>query len=342
MASVTVMVPTYEREGLLREALDSALAQTFDDFVILVGDNSESDAVERLVATYDDPRISYHRNRPSLSPQGNWLDLAARAQTPLVASLHDDDVWDPGFLAATVPPMLANPDLGMTFTDFWMIDGDSRRLDELTESESARTQRAHLPAGPLHYDLAHGLRLVAVWNAPQPAYAAVLRRDDVLAAEFPSDTEPLYDIWLSYDLIKRGRGLHYVPQRLTSYRVHPGSGTSAGFGRAEDAVFRRILAEQGAPNPTDQALAEVRDEVAAQWGWLQWARGTRLMTQAGADPEARAQSRHELGAAARGLRGPRRAVAWAASHLPPVWHALRLGRTAVHRLRSHRDPRVAS
>ena len=122
MASVSVIVPTYERPDLLRAALDSALAQTYDDFVILVGDNSESDVCEQLVADIADPRIRYHRNRPGLGPQGNWLDLVARADTPLVASLHDDDVWEPEFLEATVPAMLADDSIAMHFTDFWMID----------------------------------------------------------------------------------------------------------------------------------------------------------------------------------------------------------------------------
>ncbi|MDH4078037.1 MAG: glycosyltransferase, partial [Acidimicrobiia bacterium] len=40
MATVSVVVPTYQREKMLAEALDSALAQTYQDLVILVGDNS--------------------------------------------------------------------------------------------------------------------------------------------------------------------------------------------------------------------------------------------------------------------------------------------------------------
>lgn len=329
MAAVTVIVPTHERADLLREALQSALAQTYDDFVVMVGDNSKSDVTEDLINEINDPRILYHRNSPGLGPQGNWLDLIARAESPLVASLHDDDVWDPEFLEATVPGMLADDDVAMTFTDYWMIDGDGTRLDDYTEAESARTNRSTLPGGRLTLDRAEGLRLVAVWNAPQPAYAAVLRRDDVLATDFPDDTNPLYDIWLSYQLVMRGRGFAYVPRRLTYYRVHPGAVTSGGFASAEDAVFRHILDD-------NTSIGPVRDEITSYWASLQWSRATRLMA---AGPETREESQAQLQQAAAGLQGPKKALAIAGAKVPFAWHGMRLARLARHRIGARGDAR---
>ena len=329
MASVSIIVPTYERDDLLTEALTSALAQTYDDFVILVGDNSESDRCEEAVAALDDPRIRYHRNRPGLGPQGNWLDLVARADTPLVASLHDDDVWEPEFLAETVPGMLEDPALAMTFSDFWMIDGDGVRLDEYTYAECARTHRASIPRGPVAYDRAEGLRLVAVWNAPQPAYAAVLRREHVLAIDFPPDIEPLYDIWISYQFVRQELGLAYVPRRLTRYRVHPGAATSAGFARAEDAIFRRIVDE----NPD---AGSVLDEIKSYWAGLKWSRATRLMAEG---RSGRSASQLQMRRAADDLDGPKKAAALAGGHIGPAWHALRFARRVRHRLDENVDAR---
>ena len=318
MASVTVVVPTYERADLIGEAVSSALAQTYDDLIVLVGDNSESDDTEELLAAIDDPRLRYHRNRPGLGPMGNWLDLIQRSETPLVATLHDDDRWHPEFLAATAPGMLDDPSIGMTFTDFWVIDDHGNALRDYTEAESARTHRDRLPEGVLQYDYAQSLRLVAVWNAPQPAYAAVLRRDAMVDIEFPDDISPLYDIWLSYQLARRGSRFRYVPRRLTDYRVHLGAATSTGFKQAEDAVFRRIV-DENADEP------EVVEEITAYWSTLRWARATRLMA---GGPTTRVESQEELRAAAQGLAGPKRLVALGAGRVDPVWHALRLARAA--------------
>jgi hypothetical protein len=225
--------------------------------------------------------------------------------------------------------MLDDPSIGMTFNDFWMIDSAGTQLDEHTNMEAGRTHRDTIPAGPIDYDLEYGLRLVAVWNAPQPAYAAVLRRDVLLSVDFPEDTHPLYDIWLSYDLVKRGIGLRYEPRRLTYYRVHLGAVSSAGFAKAEDAVFRRILGDNKGAGP-------VTEEIAQYWGTLQWARGTRLMTEGS---EARSKSQIELRGAAKGLQGPKKAVAWTAGHIRPVWHGLQLTRSLMHRFGNRDDPR---
>jgi hypothetical protein len=310
---------TYERPDLFRGALESALAQELTDIEILIGDNSESDATEQIVAGYDDPRIRYFHHRPGVGAFGNWRYLIEQATSPLTATLHDDDRWDPAFLAVVAPPMLDDDSVAMTFNDFWHIDTAGNRLDEFTEHETRRAHRHELGAGRFDYTVAEGLRLVAVWNAPQPAYAAVVRRDDLLACEFPEDTQELYDIWLSYQLVRKGRGLRYEPRRLTSYRVHIGSLTSAGFAEPEDAIFSRIIAEN--PNEPD-VLAEIRH----YWAGLRWARATRLMK---AD-DGREASQRELEAAAADLRGPKRLAAEAAGRWAPAWQALRLAKSLRH------------
>ncbi len=320
MALVSIVMPTYERAHLIGEAVDSALAQTFGDFVLLIGDNSESDSTEKIIGEYDDPRIRYHRNRPALTANDNWIDLIQRVETPYVASLHDDDIWDPTFLQKMVAPFARDPELAMVYCDFWIVDKDGMRLEELTVRESARTRRSVTPTGPLNQDYADGLRLVAVQNAAQPAYAAVVRTADAQEMVVPDDVAPLYDIWLTYCLVKSRRRLYYINERLTNYRVHSGSATTGGFGPAEDAVFSRILAENKSAGP-------VLDEIRQYWASLQWARGTRLM-----DSVAnRSASQRELAAAAPNLTGVKRLLAIAATKFPVAWHLPRLLRLVKRR-----------
>lgn len=322
MATVSIVIPTYERVELLRAALDSALAQTYSDVEVLIGDNSDSDDTERMLAEhYHDPRIRYQHNRPGLGAIGNWLDLVQRAETDLIATLHDDDVWEPDYLATVVPPMLADPSIAMTFNDYWVIDEHGTIQNEYTERESARTHRNELPAGPVRYDREQGLRLVAVWNAPQPCYAAVIRRDEILAIDFIPDIHPLYDIWTSYKLVMQGKALRYEPRRLTRYRVHSNAGTSdARFSEAEDNAFRHIV--------DDNAGLPVADEIRRYWSTLRWYRGVGLM---GDGTPARARSQRELLASAPGVSGPRKAVALAAGRSDLVWSAMRLVWQARHR-----------
>lgn len=311
-ATVSVLMPTYERTEYLAEAIDSALSQQYSDLVLLIGDNSETDAVEDLVRTYDDPRISYRRNRPALGPQQNWVGLAKRATTPLVASLHDDDVWEPDFLAEVVPVMLADPSIGMVFTDYWIIDPNGEIDPERTDTERRRNRRDRLDRGICNNDLEQGLRLVAAWNAPQPAYAAVLRTELVQQCDFTDEISPLYDIWLSYQMVCQGKRLFFEPRRLTRYRVHGSSMTSSGFAKAEDAVFATII--------NQHKDLQVAEEIAEYWADLRWGRATKMMCQEGAQEG----SQSELRAASANLHGVRRLAAELGGRSNAAWQAMRL------------------
>lgn len=308
-------MPTFEREDLIGDSIRSALEQTFDDFVLIIGDNSESDKTEELVRSFDDQRIRYHRNRPGLGPMGNWVDLVERAETPFIATLHDDDTWRTDFLEKTVAPMVADPEIAMVYTDFWIVDKNGERRPELTESESERTGRTAAKTGRVDYTRHEGIKLVAVDNAPQPAYAATVRTSMAKAVTYPEDIEPLYDVWLTYALIMENHPLYYVDERLTNYRVHDASETAVSprFASAEDAFFTRAVSD-------NIDLPETVAEVRGYWAWLRWARATKLMN----DPDGKKRSQEEFGIAAPHLAPSRRLIATAVANFSPAWHVLRL------------------
>ena len=323
MAQVSILMPTHERPSLISGAIRSALTQSFEDFVLLIGDNSENDETEEVVAGFDDPRIRYHRNRPGLGPMGNWLDLVDRADTPFIATLHDDDTWHPEFLARTVAAMTEDETVAMVYTDFWLTDADGVRRLDLTESESKRTRRATTAPGRIAYSRAEGIRLVAVDNAPQPAYAATVRTSAAKAVTYPEDIDPLYDVWLTYALVMAGHPFHYLSDRLTNYRVHDASETAVSprFAAAEDAFFSRVVADNG---DLPYAVADVNQ----YWAWLRWARATKLME----DPAGRERSQQELAIAGPHLASPtRRLIAQAAATSSVAWHGLRLAIKARQR-----------
>ena len=295
---VTVIMPTYERPDTTRTAIRSALDQHFDSFVLRVGDDSTSDVVRAVVGGVRRPahRLSPQPGAPGC--RGNWTHLLRSADTPYVASLNDDDQWLPEFLERLVPPLERHDDVAVSFGDFWLVDEQGRRLDHLTEELSDRTHRSTLPPGRCGTDRADGLRLVAAWNAPQPAICAVLRTSAVAGVEFPDEVRSIHDFWLSYQVVMSGGTFHYTPERLTRYRWHMASLTqTVGFADEEDYVFGRIMAENsGEP--------EACAEVVAYWAFIRWGRAVTAMGAGDA-----ATSQHELRAAAAHLGPVQRIVA---------------------------------
>ena len=316
---VTVILPAFERPATTRVAIASALGQRYEDFVLVVGDDSRSDAVEEVVRSFDDARIRYHRNATQLGAKGNWIDLLRRAETPFVASLNDDDEWTPELLERLVPPLLEHPEVVVSFGDFVLVDKDGRTLPELTAELSQRTRRDRIPRGVVGRDRAEGVRLVAAWNAPQPAICAVLRADAVRDIEFPDEVTSIHDLWLSYQVVMRGGAFHYSPEQLARYRWHEDSLTQTrGFSDEEDHVFGRIVAE----NLDHPAAVE---EVRRYWAFIRWGRAVRAM----AHPDGEAVSRRELAAAAPHLRWHQQLVARVASRSSIAWRAA----AALRRLR---------
>jgi glycosyltransferase involved in cell wall biosynthesis len=118
---ISCIVPVFNGERFLGEALDSILAQTHRPREIIVVDDGSTDRTPEVAALYRG-RITYVRqaNRGSAAAKNRGLGLA-RGQ--LVAFLDADDRWHPEKLARQRRRLLAHPDLSLCFTrfqNFWM------------------------------------------------------------------------------------------------------------------------------------------------------------------------------------------------------------------------------
>ncbi len=98
---VSVVIPLYNKGLYIARALNSVLAQTFQDFeVILVDDGSTDDGAE-VIGGVDDPRIQLiQQENLGVSAARNRGIEAARAE--LVAFLDADDEWLPCFLSKII------------------------------------------------------------------------------------------------------------------------------------------------------------------------------------------------------------------------------------------------
>jgi glycosyltransferase involved in cell wall biosynthesis len=89
---ISLCIPTYKRTDLLKTLLNSIQTQSFNNFEILINDNSPDDAVKELVNTYAAVlKISYQKNEPAVSAVENCLRVMRRANAPWIKVIHDDD-----------------------------------------------------------------------------------------------------------------------------------------------------------------------------------------------------------------------------------------------------------
>jgi len=99
---VSVIVPTYNRVGLVDRALKSVLAQTFTEFELLVVDDASEDGTEGLVRSLSDPRTVYLRHRLNLGCAAARNTAIEASHGDYVAFLDSDDEWMPEYLENVV------------------------------------------------------------------------------------------------------------------------------------------------------------------------------------------------------------------------------------------------
>jgi glycosyltransferase involved in cell wall biosynthesis len=125
---VSVVLVTYNRANVLEDTLRSLLAQTLDDFELIVCDDASTDGTPDVMAEWAarDPRILYVRQPRNLKTAGNLRHGVALAKAELVAVLHDSDVYDPRLLERWVAALRACPEAAFVFNAYNQLDADGR------------------------------------------------------------------------------------------------------------------------------------------------------------------------------------------------------------------------
>ena len=101
MTCVSVIIPTHNRADVLGRAVASVLAQTRADLELIVVDDGSTDHTARVLAGFDDPRLTgMHQENKGVSAARNRGIAASRGE--LVALLDSDDWWLPEKLARQV------------------------------------------------------------------------------------------------------------------------------------------------------------------------------------------------------------------------------------------------
>ncbi len=240
---VSVVIPTYNRPEYLRDAIASALRQSYRNLEILVRDNASTEETRKVVQSFSDPRIRYHRHAENVGPTENVIGACREARGDYVAHLHDDDLWEPDFLEKLVPPLEQNSDAAIAFCDHYIIDADGSIDPARTHRNTHRWKRHLLKPGlhcPLH-------RIALLDKSIPLSMAAVMRRAAIDWNDVPN-VPSCYDLWLMYLLSREGHAGYYIPERLTRYRVHSNSETSQG----------RIRGDQGYLMCCEQMLQDER------------------------------------------------------------------------------------
>jgi glycosyltransferase involved in cell wall biosynthesis len=120
--SVSVIIPTFNRVGMLQTAIDSVLAQRFGDYELIVVDDGSTDSTPNLLATYGEKiKCIRQKNRGVSTARNTGIHVSRGA---LITFLDSDDRWLPDKLAVQVAFFNAHPDVKICQTEeIWIRNG---------------------------------------------------------------------------------------------------------------------------------------------------------------------------------------------------------------------------
>jgi glycosyltransferase involved in cell wall biosynthesis len=134
MPTVDVIIPAYNAAKYLPQAIDSVVAQTFEDWRILLVDDGSTDNTTEVVAPYRErlgPRLIYIKQPNGGLPAARNAAIR-NSSAEFLALLDADDVWLPDRLAESVKCFEGRPQVGLTYGFNARIDADGTIIDTFT------------------------------------------------------------------------------------------------------------------------------------------------------------------------------------------------------------------
>jgi glycosyltransferase involved in cell wall biosynthesis len=212
---VSVGLPVYNGERYLVESLDSLLAQTFEDFEIVVCDNASTDRTGEIAQLYAvrDPRVRYHRNPQNIGASGNYAVALGLARGHYFRWSTCDDLCAPDYLARALEILDRDPSVVLAYAKTRLIDAEGHVISDYDDN-------LHLASSRPSERIAHVLERIGLVNAIYGVMRPEVLRRTKLVRPFSGGDYPLMA-----ELALYGR-FWEIPEFLFFRRFHPEASSS--------------------------------------------------------------------------------------------------------------------
>ncbi|WP_405420007.1 glycosyltransferase [Marinobacter flavimaris] len=230
MAVVSVITPTYNRAEFLPAAISSVLAQTYEDFELIVVDDGSVDHTLKVIKPFlEDRRVRYFfQENQGQSFARNYA--LAQSSGEFIGFLDSDDLWCPDKLEKQLKSFNAHPGADI-------VHGDEALINEQGKVISRKNMRRY--SGCI-------TRQLLADNSVSITTALVKRRcfDEMGGFDTSVGVADDYDLWLRFSARYR---FHYEPGIVASYRVMEAQISSDKRRRfaANEMIIRNFLMHYG-------------------------------------------------------------------------------------------------
>lgn len=226
---VTVFIPVHNRENYICVAVNSILAQSFENFELVVVDDGSTDRTVEVLESYSDPRLRIAHNPRNLgipATRNRGLELA---RGEYIALLDSDDHSYPDRLARQVKFLDSHSDISQAGSWCSFMDSDGNMLRKI--------RRQPLKPTDIHAHL--------LFHCPVINRTVMARTEALRSLGYDTDFPRCQDYHMHCRLVAAGHSLVNLPEILVCGREHAGrfTGQTSDLGRdRKTAIYRQMLA----------------------------------------------------------------------------------------------------
>ncbi|MCS3507917.1 glycosyltransferase family 2 protein [Achromobacter sp. JUb104] len=222
---VSIVMPAFNAQRFIAEAIRSVLAQTYSNWELLVVDDSSTDDTAQIVKAFQqgEDRIRYRRSASNMGVVNSRNLALDTARGEYVAFLDADDVWETFKLDRQVA-FMEETGVAISYGDYVRMDGDGRELGKVLAPEVVRYERL--------------LRSNFIGNL-----TGIFRRVDLAGLRFEDSKHEDYLFWLrALGQVEVARATP-SSEPLARYRVSSSSMSANKFhaARWQWAIYRSRL-----------------------------------------------------------------------------------------------------
>lgn len=246
---ISVVMSVYNGGKYLREAIDSILLQSYQNFEFIIIDDCSTDNSVEIIEGYHDSRIKLIRNEKNMRLPASLNKGIRLASGKYIARMDADDISKPERFARQVEYLDSHPDVAVVGSSFQAIDEDGNDL--------------YVHSAPI------GSKLIKYCLMPSPlAHPTVMMRRDVIVnnnlfydEQYSSAQD--YDLWLR--IIKKFK-IDNLPDILLRYRIQKNSISVAKRQQQQDNTYRIFSKNSPIPITYDECMAIIhRSYVLTPW-----------------------------------------------------------------------------
>ena len=124
---VSIIMPSYNTAGFIRETVETVVAQTYQNWELIIVDDCSTDNTDEVVKTFLDPRIRYLKNERNSGAAVSRNRALREAQGRWIAFLDSDDLWVPEKLEKQIR-FMEEHGYAFSYANYSEIDEQSQPL----------------------------------------------------------------------------------------------------------------------------------------------------------------------------------------------------------------------